>query len=114
MLLSDAVIELRYAKDWSKESARWYAGRLKLFTDWAAMQGATTLEDVTPILVRRYLAYLQERPSASGKRLDSHTVHGHVRIIRTLLFWAVSEGLIDETVPRRIKPPRKEEKVLQV
>jgi hypothetical protein len=33
MLLTDAVIELLYAKDWTKESARWYAGRLKPFTD---------------------------------------------------------------------------------
>lgn len=114
MLLTDAVIELRYAKDWTKESVRWYSGRLRLFMDWAATQGVTTLEDVTPMLVRRYMAYLQERPRATGKLLDSHTVHGHIRIIRTLLFWAASEELIDESIPRRIKPPRKEKKVVRV
>jgi integrase/recombinase XerD len=66
------------------------------------------------MLVRRYLAYLQERPSATGKPLDSHTVNGHIRIIRTLLFWAANEELIDENIPRRIKPPRKEKKVVRV
>ena len=63
MLVTDAVIELRYAKDWTKESTRWYSGRLKLFINWAAKQDVTALEDVTPMLVRRYMAYLQERPS---------------------------------------------------
>jgi hypothetical protein len=39
MLLTDAVVELRYAKDWTKESARWYSGRLRLFLDWAEKPG---------------------------------------------------------------------------
>jgi len=114
MLLADACTELQYAKDWTKQTTLWYTKRLALFLRWCEEQGVTTLEAVNPPLVRRYIDYLQHRPAKDGGKLDSHTVHGHVRIIRTLLFWAVSEGLIDENIPKRIKPPRKEEKVLKV
>lgn len=113
MLLTDACTELRYSKDWTPQTTRWYTSRLALFLAWAMSQGVTTLEDVTPPLVRRYVDYLQSRPSKNGTKLDTHTIHGHVRIIRTLLFWAAAEGLIDEQIPRRIKPPKKEDKVLQ-
>jgi len=114
MRLLDAVTELQYSKDWTPTTARWYTSRLNLFLTWAEAQGVTTIDAVTPALVRRYVAYLQSRPARNRARLDTHTIHGHVRIIRTLLFWAAAENLIDEQIPRRIKPPRKEEKVLQI
>jgi site-specific recombinase XerD len=114
MLLADACTELQYAKDWSQQTTLWYTKRLGLFLRWCEQQGVTTLDAVNPPLVRRYIDYLQQRPAKDGGKLDSYTVHGHVRIIRTLLFWAVSEGLIDEAIPKRIKPPRKEDKVLKV
>src|SRR5690242_2064138 len=115
MQLEDACTELRYAKDWTPQTAIWYDRRLGAFLSWCREQGALALEDVTPQLVRRYVSYLQTRTNfRSGTPLDSHTVHGHVRAIRALLFWAASEELIDEKVPKRIKPPKREQKVLQV
>jgi integrase/recombinase XerD len=81
---------------------------------WAKEHGVTALEGLTAPLIRRYIDHLQHRPTKAGKLLDSFTVHGHVRAIRTLLFWAASEDLIDEKIPKRIAPPRREQKVLAV
>lgn len=114
MRLTDAITELRYSKDWSPQSAAWYDGRFKAFVLWAEQQDVTELEQITPSLVRRYLDYLHNRTTRTGKPLDSFTVHGHIRAVRTLLFWAASEDLIDEKIPKRIQPPKKEQKVLQV
>jgi site-specific recombinase XerD len=101
-------------KDWSPESYRWYKSRLGAFIKWCKDQGVDTLEAVDPPFVRRYIEHLQTRASRYGKPLDTLTIHGHVRQIRTLLFWAASERLIDERIPRRIKLPKKEQKVLHV
>lgn len=114
MQLEDACTELRYSKDWSDQSIAWYHARLGAFVQWANGQHITTLEEVTPPLVRRYVEYLHTRPGKSGKHLDSFTIHGHIRAIRTLLFWAAAEDLIDERVPKRIALPKREQKVLQV
>ncbi len=114
MLLADACTELRYTKDWTAQTAVWYDGRLGAFVSWAKQQGVTELEHVTAPFVRRYLEYLHTRPTKTGRPLDSVTIHGHIRAVRTLLFWAAAEDLIDEKVPQRIKPPKKEQKVLQI
>jgi site-specific recombinase XerD len=114
MHLKDAITEFRYSKDWSKQTSNWYESRLTQFVEWCAEQDARDLEQVTPPLVRRYIAYLQARPAKRSEKLDSFTVHGHVRVIRALLFWAASEDLIDEKIPRRIALPKREQKVLQV
>ncbi len=114
MLLTEATTELRYTKDWTRQTTQWYERRLRPFIAWCKAQGVTELEAVTAPLVRRYMEYLQKRPSRRGELLDSFTVHGHIAAIRTLLFWAVAEDLIDERIPRRIQPPRREQKVLQI
>ena len=114
MQLEDALLELRYSKDWTPQTTEWYRKRLGAFIRWCQEQGVTTLEAIEPPLVRRYIDYLKTRPARRGEHLDSHTVHGHVRAIRALLFWAASEELIDERIPRRVKLPTKEQKVLKV
>jgi site-specific recombinase XerD len=65
-------------------------------------------------LVRRYLDERRTTPSRTGKPLDSHTLHGHTRAIKTFLNWAAGDGLLDERVPRRIALPKKAEKLLPV
>jgi integrase/recombinase XerD len=81
---------------------------------WAKSQGVTTLEGIDPPLVRRYLDHLHTRATRTGRPLDSFTIHGHIRAIRTLLFWAASEDLIDEKIPKRIHPLKKEKKLVRV
>jgi site-specific recombinase XerD len=115
MRLEDALVELKYTKDWTPKTTRWYRERLGAFVRWCNEQHITELEQLTAPLIRRYIAYVQTRPSEkSGQPLDSFTVHSHVRAIRTLLFWAASEELIDEHLPKKIKLTKCEQKVLKI
>lgn len=115
MLLEDALVELRYSKDWTPKTLRWYNERLGAFVRWCQGQQLTTLDQLTAPIIRRYIEYLQTRPSQkSGRLLDSFTVHGHIRAVRTLLFWAASEELIDEKLPKKIKPTKRDQKVLKI
>jgi site-specific recombinase XerD len=120
MHIDAACVEFGYAKDWSPASRAWYAGRLGAFREWLSGEGITELEGITAPLVRRYIEYRRSThrrstPSARyGKMLDSHTLHGHVRVIRALLHWAAREDLLEEKVAKRIALPRKEEKVLGI
>lgn len=74
----------------------------------------TNIEDVTAPLIRRYVEYLRTCPTRTGKPLDSFTLHGYDRAVRTLLIWAAAEDLLDEKVPKCIALPKREQKVLQV
>jgi site-specific recombinase XerD len=114
MELADAFTELSYTKDWSPSSRAWYTSRLGAFTTWARERGVTALEDLTAPLIRRYIDERRTTLSKTGKPLDSFTLHGHVRAIRTLLFWAAAEDLIDEKIPKRVSLPRREQKILAV
>ena len=114
MELADAFTELAYAKDWTPSSRAWYTSRLGAFTAWAREHGVTELEELTAPFIRRYIDERRTMPSKSGKPLDSFTLHGRVRAIRTLLFWAAAEDLIDEKIPKRISPPKREQKILTV
>lgn len=119
MRLDAAVTELSYAKDWTPASKRWYAARLEPFVQWANQAGASDIEDVTAPLVRRYVEFLRAKPTTTrgqvaGPPMDSHTLHGHVRAVRAFLFWAASEDLLDEKVPKRIALPKREQKVLAI
>lgn len=115
MLITDALVELRYSKDWTPKTLRWYNERLGAFTRWCDENHITTLDQLSAPFIRRYVEYLHTRQSfKSGQPLDSFTIHGHVRAVRTLLFWAASEELIDEKIPHKIKPPKREQKVPKV
>lgn len=116
MRLADAVLEFGFAKDHSPASRAWYRSRLTPFLAWLAEdQGTHDIEAITAPLVRRYVERLRTTPSARTSRLlDSHTVHGHYRAILAFLHWAAAEDLLDAAVPRRLKAPTKEHKVLPV
>jgi site-specific recombinase XerD len=106
MELAAAFTELAYAKDWTPSSRRWFTSRLGAFFSWAENQGITDLEGITAPLVRRYVDERRTATSRTGKPLDSHTLNGHVQAIRALLHWAVTEGLVDANMPKRIALPR--------
>jgi site-specific recombinase XerD len=114
MQLAAALTEFGYAKDHSAESRRWYKSRLGAFICWGEEQGVTNIEDITTALVRRYVDYRRNTPANHGQPLDSHTLHGHVRAIRALLYWAAEDDLLDRQVPKRVKLPTKEQKLLAV
>lgn len=114
MRLDLALTEFAYSKDHSPASRAWYKSRLGAFTDWCSQQGTTNIEDITAPLVRRYLDYRRTAPCKTGKPLDSHTLHGHARVIKALLNWAIREELVCEKVVRRLEMPKREQKVLRI
>jgi site-specific recombinase XerD len=114
MTFDESLTEFLLAKDHSPASRTWYRSRLGAFFTWATTQGVTTLEGVSAPLVRRYLDHRRATPSYTGRPLDSHTLHGHTRVIRAWLHWAVADGLVDAVVPARIGLPKREQKVLRV
>jgi site-specific recombinase XerD len=107
MQLSEALVEFAYSKDHSQESRRWYRYRLDAFTSWLAEQDVDHVEDITAPLLRRYPDYRRTAISRTGKPLDSHTLHGHARAVKTFLNWAVTEDLIDGKLPKKVMLPRR-------
>jgi site-specific recombinase XerD len=114
MLLETALTEFSFAKDHSAQSRRWYASRLGAFAQWVTQQNVSNISDITPSLVRRYIEHRRVTPTAKGTPLSTHTLHGHVRAIKTLLNWAASDDLVDEKLTKRIALPKKEQKVIPV
>ncbi len=114
MELHAAFTEFLYAKDHSPASKAWYTSRLGAFMRWTEAQGTTSVEDITAPLIRRYIDERRTAPCKTGKPLDSHTLHGHVRAIRAWLNWAAREDLVDEKVPHRVSLPKREQKVLGI
>lgn len=114
MRLDIALTEFAYSKDHSQASRQWYRSRLGAFTAWCAEQGIAEIEDITAPFVRRYIDYRRTSPAKSGRPLDSHTLHGHVRAIKALLNWAIREELLSEKVVKRIEMPKREQKVLAI
>ncbi len=114
MHISEALVEFAYSKDHTPESRRWYRYRLTAFTTWLAEQGITDIAAITPGHVRRYLDYRRTATSRTGKCLDSHTLHGHMRAVRCFLKWAVSDDLLDARTANKVPMPRKAVKVLPV
>jgi site-specific recombinase XerD len=115
MQLESALLEFAFSKDHSPASRYWYRARLGAFTAWLTGQGVNELEDVTALLVRRYVEYRRTAISPrTGKPVDTHTLHGHVRAIKALLNWSASEGLVDDRLPRRITLPKRAQKLLPV
>lgn len=75
-------------------------GRIgRAFAQFAAQQGATALAEVTPALLRQYLAAMRAR----GCR--PHTVRQHYRTLKAWLRWCVREELLPYDPTRRVEPP---------
>jgi site-specific recombinase XerD len=112
MRLDTALTEFTYSKDHTPSSRAWYYSRLNAFFAWAVDKEVTELEGITAPLVRRYLDECKARITRTGQPLDSYTLHGHARAIRSLLFWAAAEELIDEKVAKRIALPKRAVKIM--
>jgi site-specific recombinase XerD len=115
MHLESALLEFAFSKDHTPASQQWYRLRLGAFTVWLQDQGVTELEGITAPLVRRYVEYRRVTISPrTGKPVDIHTLHGHVRAIKALLNWGAAEGLIDERLPKRVALPKRAQKLLPI
>lgn len=77
-----------------------YGLQLDYFSHWAAARGVTTLETITPTLIKTYFTDQLQRG------LSPHTAKMSGRCLRAWLNWCVAEGLLPESPMQRVKLPR--------
>lgn len=85
---------------------QFYAARLRPFLAFCEAQNAHTIGDLSPALIRPYLAGLQARG------LAAHTIHGHARAVRTLCLFLVREGLLQVSPMAAVRMPQLPKRVL--
>jgi len=83
--------------------------RLGRFLDWCEDNGVTSLEAVTPNLVRAFVLHLQEealdkRRGQGDRKLAPSTIRGYVKVVRAFFAWCKREGLLGghEDPPARL------------
>jgi site-specific recombinase XerD len=102
------------------QTAKHIAGKQRvletIFAVWCEEQGATTLEQVTPTILKGFVVSLQERTisehdsriSKRGKRLSPVTVRDYSRVVRAFFSWCEREGYLEGRVnPMRMVPQTK-------
>jgi len=94
----------RAGRDLSPHTIAAYASDLDQFSTWASRGGIDSLGDLDRRVLRRYLGYLGQRGYAR------RTLARKVSVVRSLLRWAMRQGLVavnaaeDLAVPRLDKP----------
>ncbi|MFZ1768031.1 MAG: tyrosine-type recombinase/integrase [Caldilinea sp.] len=94
------------SRGFTPDTVRFYRDRFRLIQRWCTENGIDTLDKLTPLVIRQYLAVLQRRG------LSSHYVHSHARALRTFCNFLVREELLDVSPFAKVKMPRLEKKVL--
>lgn len=62
------------------------------------------VETVTLAELRLWRKHLVERPRKTGEgRLSSHTVHGHIRVVRQFFAWLTREGVLSANPAARLE-----------
>lgn len=115
MLLDHALTELLLAKDYTPISAQRRKEVLQEFITWANSTGITNVEEMTSGTVRRYMAWLRERPNPRfGGKLSGETQHGRASVVRMFLRFCVREEWLDARTVAYFEMPKRGQKVVQV
>ncbi len=105
----------------SASTVAWYEQQLSVFERWLGTDAC--LADVAIPKVRAYVVDLQERStrhvnnihySSHEGGLSSIYIHGIVRSLRAFSSWLHEDGYTDTNVLRPLKPPKYQQKVIQV
>lgn len=105
----------------SPHTIKWYEFRLELFERW--LGPGATVRDVTVPQVRAYVAELQGRtqrhpnnPYVKNKdgQLSSAYINGFVRALRAFASWLAADGHTDTNMLTTLKPPKIQQKVVEV
>ncbi|MEX2246949.1 MAG: tyrosine-type recombinase/integrase [Dehalococcoidia bacterium] len=105
----------------SPKTVGWYEFRLELFERWLGPDAS--LADVTIPNVRAYIAELQGRterwtnnPFIKNKdgQLSSSYINGFARALRAFASWLYEDGYTEDNVLQRLKPPKIQQKVVEV
>jgi site-specific recombinase XerD len=114
MSLLTELDEYQYSVlDKSLHTRRWYAQKLTAFANWCERHEIGSVEEVRTATVQQFLDDVRTREHG-GHGLSTYTIHGYGQVIKGFLNWAVREDLIPARVPRNLKLPRVEEKIIEV
>lgn len=84
--------------------------RLGRFLSWCESQGITSLEAVTPNVVRAFVVHLQQakdtRITTREKPLAPLTIRGYVKVLRAFFAWCAREGLLESREDPTARLPR--------
>jgi site-specific recombinase XerD len=88
--------------------------RLGYFVDWCEQQGVTTLEAVTPNVLRAFIVHLQSvkayehnpRRPTEDRPLSPLTVKGYMLIVQAFFSWCEREGLLEGRASPTRRVPR--------
>src|SRR4051794_356445 len=79
------------ARQFTKDTLRFYRGRLSLFVRWCDEQRISNLSAITAVHLRRYLVDTQRRGVSSAY------IHSHARALRTFLNFCVRDELLSSS-----------------
>jgi len=88
--------------------------RLKRFIAWCEAHGVTTLDAVTPNMIKAYVLYVQslttKRPGVGERPFSPWTVRGHAKVVKAFFAWCKREDLLSHDSPAarvpRVKIPQ--------
>ena len=95
---------------------------LGYFEDYLSSIGVPpTAGSVSPLLLRSYVVYLQQKPAFSQHPytrtqphpLSDQTVHGYCRALRAFFNWAVAEGYLAASPFERVRLPRLRQRIIK-
>jgi integrase/recombinase XerD len=97
-----AFMQDRKAQNMSPGTLYFYRMKLKLFTDYCEAQVVTLITEITPIIIRQYLLYLEEQGHNAGG------IHACYRTVKTFLLWWENEIEPDDwkNPIRKVKAPK--------
>ena len=102
MLISDVMptylTSLLIEKRASKATIKKYRSGVQQFLAWK--DSVQTTEELTPIIIRRYLFYV------SSQKLRPRTVKGKIDPLRSFCRWCVEEGILTTNPCTTIKAPK--------
>ena len=87
MLLRVAIREWVFAGEWTAGSRKTMGTSLERFSQWAEQEEQITdLEDLTPVHLRHYVAWLKTAPTAkTGRPRADATVFAHARFVTSFI-----------------------------
>jgi site-specific recombinase XerD len=101
-LLEEYEVDLR-SRNKSEYTIGGYSLKLRAFEAWVKQEeGAGTVEDVSPAVVRRYILFMRKRG------LQSSSVQAHVRALKIFGRWLFREGYTVENPLERVRLPNVE------
>jgi integrase/recombinase XerD len=97
MLLKVAAREYVFAGEYTDASRATLGIALAQFSAWAEREEQTTdLDDVTPVHIRHYIAWLKSSPTPrTGRPRADTTVFAHARYVKSFIRWCDAEGWAD-------------------